>query len=161
MDIRQLDTRGAGPRRVRPWLILCAMAPMVLLATQPAEAHSLTFKTAKTETPCVNSFTTKTTTLYANAEPTHETWTIRMMIGLDGGDNIQKVWFDFYLIDLDISAEVARYRGNADDWIEADADVFASTFHAHIGGNFKLEVTIHNEDPSDQCFFVWARAARE
>lgn len=97
--------------------------------------------------------------LYDNIPVSDQNWAIRVNIGLSGGDITQFVWYDWFVIDNAISAEVARARASVFYWVEVGADIEAHTLTAHIGGTVDVGVTIHNLDSNSQCFNLLTRAA--
>lgn len=109
--------------------------------------------------PCVGAGATLLRLLYDNIPVSDQNWAIRVNIGLSGGDITQFVWYDWFVIDNAISAEVARARASVFYWVEVGADIEAHTLTAHIGGTVDVGVTIHNLDSNSQCFNLLTRAA--
>lgn len=148
--------------RRRAWRVVagataCAIAFMP--GVPAASAHSVTFRPAQVVTVCVPAGGTDTRLLYDNIPVTDQNWAIRVTIGLNGGDRTQFVWYDWFMIDNAIAAEVARARASVFDWVQVNADIEAHTLTAHSGGTVDLGVTIHKVDSQSQCFNLFARAA--
>jgi len=124
-----------------------------------ATGHSVAFGTALSTSLCANAFGTVLWSPFTNSGPVDVTWFMRVRIGLDGGDTIQKARWDVFIIDAAIIAEVANWRGAADDWVTAGSWNFADTLTVHVGGGVTMSILTYNDDPVFQCFLVFVRSA--
>lgn len=151
---------GLSRRRLRAGMLIVAVAfLMPALVPAPAQAHSMTFNTTRYWDVCVASGATASHQYYSAAGTPDSTHATRVVIGLDGGDSTAFARWNFYTIDDNISAEVARWQGAARDWTSSSTYVFANTMTAHVGGAAIIESTITNTDGVQQCFQTWARTA--
>ena len=97
--------------------------------------------------------------LYSNLGPSDREWNFVVRAGLATGDSIQRVWFEFWVFDLNRPSEDNRtgQRSAAiDDWLVVPGYVFADTITVHAAGTVSVYFYFDNPESNWQCFNVFA-----
>lgn len=132
---------------VAPWLVGSSLA------------HTPTALVAQNPRVCVGAGGGVLTILYDAVQPTDRDWSVRLRIGLDGGDATASTIFAFYLWDnSDTTEERANWGAAVTNWLQNPGYSFQGQLESHVGGTMTLWSTISNKDAVSQCYFVYARA---
>jgi hypothetical protein len=130
-------------------------------APEPAEAHSMYRLNPVSGQVFVPAGSFREYFFYQNQGPANVDWTIDTLIGLNGGDRYQDVYFYYFLYDralTDPTSTVGHYGAPVRDWVQPGPLVLGGTITAHTGGNMDLWIEIYSQDIYDQSFNVYARA---
>ncbi len=124
----------------RPILAILALVLVgmgLLMAPEPARAHSMHILDARQNQMFVDAGSFSTLRLYSNIGPSNVDWTIDTQLGLIGGDRYQNVYFYYYLYDRAILGFniIGRYSVPVRDWVQVGPYVFAGPISSHAGGN--------------------------
>ncbi len=124
-------------------------------------ASSMTLYVSNSFYVCVGFKSTWGPSLAFSGGPSNHFWAIRAGTGLEDGDTTQYATYQFTVIDSANGATVARAGAPTWKWIVVGSIVYVSTMSAWIGGYPELYYYFDNNDPSQQCFYVYYSAFYE
>ncbi len=90
--------------------------------------------------------------LFSNVGPYGKTWDAVVTFGLNGGDNVQYAWFEFYLLDNQQgNIQKGYFAAGTQNWIQ-QGKTFEGQMTASYVNGFSMILNINNPDSVSQCF---------